>query len=53
MQEIDGALFWIATNRSAAAQIIMVDQLKAQIVSTSPVERLLSNADLTAVRSFG
>lgn len=53
VQEIDGTLFWIATNRSAAAQIIMVDQLKAQIVSTAPVERLLSDADLTAVRSFG
>lgn len=53
VQEIDGSLFWIATNRSAAAQIIMVDQLKSQIVSTKSVERLLSAVDLTSVRSFG
>ena len=52
VQEIDGALFWIATNRSAAAQILMVDQLKAQIVSTKAIERILGAADLTVVQSF-
>lgn len=53
VQEIDGVLFWIATNQSAAAQIIMVEQLKAHIVSEKPLERILSGADLTSVRSFG
>lgn len=53
VQEIDGMLLWVATNRSAAAQVLMVDQLKAQVVSSKPVERLLSDADLTSMRSFG
>ncbi len=52
VQEIDGMLFWIASNRSAAAQVVMVDQLKAQMVSTKPVERILGAADLSVVRSF-
>lgn len=52
IQEIDGAIFWLATNRSAAVQIILMDNLKATIVSTKPIERLLGEADLTAVASF-
>lgn len=53
VQEIDGMLFWIATNRSAAAQVLMVDQLKPTIVSTKPIERILGAADLTSIYSFG
>lgn len=53
VQEIDGMLFWVATNRSAAPQIIMVDQLKMQIVSSKAIERILSAADLTSMQSFG
>ncbi len=53
VQEIDGALLWLATNRSAAIQVLMVDQLKPQLVSTKPIERLLSAVNTTVVHSFG
>ena len=53
VQEIDGALFWLATNRSSSAQVVMVDNLKLEIVSTKPIERLLGEATFTNIRSFG
>lgn len=53
VQDIDGVLFWVATNRSAAAQIIMVDNLKPQIISTKPIERLLGEATFTNMFSWG
>lgn len=53
VQEIDGVLFWLATNRSAAVQVIMVEQLKPQIVSDASIERLLGEADFSSVYSFG
>ena len=53
LQELDGVLLWIATNRSAAPQILLLENLKPQIVSTKPIERLLGDADLTQVYSFG
>jgi hypothetical protein len=53
VQEIDGTLLWIATNRSSAAQVILVDNLKPTIVSTKPIERILGAADFTNVASFG
>lgn len=52
LQEIDGVLFWVATNRSAAPQILMLENLKPRIVSTKPIERLLGDATLTNVASF-
>lgn len=53
IQDIDGVLFWLATNRSAAPQIGMLDNLKFTPVSTKPIERILGNSDLTSVLSFG
>lgn len=53
VQEMDGVLFWIATNRSSATQVVMMDSLKVQVVSTKPIERLLGEADFSAVYSFG
>jgi hypothetical protein len=53
VQEIDGVLFWIASNRSSAAQVIMVENLKPTIVSTKPIERLLGEVDFSAVHSWG
>ena len=46
---IDGMLFWICTNQSASTQIIKMDALKVEIISTDPVERLLDEADFTTV----
>ena len=52
VQEMDGLLFWVATNRGAAPQVLMLDNLKPSIVSSAPVERILGEGDLTAVYSF-
>jgi hypothetical protein len=52
VQQIDSSLLWVATNRSSGAQIIMVDNLKADIVSTKAIERLLGSADFTSMASF-
>lgn len=55
VQDIDGALLWVATNRGSAVQVILVDNLKPVIVSTKAVERLLSEASFAAgnVASMG
>lgn len=55
LQDIDGALLWVATNRGSAVQIIMVDNLKPVVVSTKAIERLLSEASFAAgnVASMG
>lgn len=52
VQEMDGVLYWLATNRGAANQVIALDNLKPTIISTKAVERLLGYADLTTVYSF-
>jgi hypothetical protein len=52
VQEMDGILFWIATNRSAAPQVLMVENLKPSVVSTNAIERLLGEADNGQVFSF-
>lgn len=46
---VDGVLFWICTNQSASTQVIMMEGLKVQIISTDPVERLLDEADFSTV----
>ena len=53
VQEIDGALLWVTTNRAAAPQIAMLDNLKFSIVSTKAIDRLLGEADFSDVYSFG
>lgn len=52
VQELDGAILWAATNRASAVQVVMMDNLKAQPVSTKAIERILGDADLTNVLSF-
>jgi hypothetical protein len=53
VQELDGVLLWAATNRSSAVQVVMMDSLKVQVVSTKPIERILGEADFSAVYSLG
>ena len=53
VQEIDGTILWLATNRSSASQVIALDNLKASVVSTKPIERLLGEADFSSIISFG
>lgn len=47
IQDIDGALFWAATNKSSAVCIYRLEGLKGNSVSTKPVERLLEQGDFT------
>lgn len=52
VQSIDGILIWVCTNQSASTQVIKMEGLKAEIISTDPVERLLDNVDFTTVYSL-
>ena len=52
VQDLDGQLLWIATNRGAAPQVLLLENLKPQIVSTKAIERILGNYDLTNIYSF-
>lgn len=52
VQDIDGMLFWVATNEEAAPQIIMMKELRPEIISTPAVERLIGNADFSQVYSW-
>lgn len=46
---IDDITFWVSTNRTGNPQVIKLDGLKAGIVSTDPVERLLASVSFTTV----
>lgn len=52
---IDGMLAWVCTNQDGNAQVMKMDNLKAEIVSTDPVERLLDSVNFSTetVYSFG
>lgn len=52
VQDCDGSLLYLASNRSAAVQVLMIENLKAKIISTKAVERLLNGADYTQVFSW-
>lgn len=52
IREMDGALYWVSTNRSASRQVMKMDNLKAEKISTPAIERLLGDADLTNVYSW-
>lgn len=52
VRELDGILFWLATNRGAAPQVVMMENLKAQVISTPAIDRLLGNLDYTTVFSW-
>ena len=52
IREVDGALFWLSTNRSAAIQVMRMDNLKIEIISSPAIERLLGEADVSSVYSW-
>lgn len=41
VQDIDGSLIWVTNNRHLQRQVIRMDALQSQIISTPPIERLL------------
>jgi len=44
IQSLDDILYWLTYNQSRSPQIAMMQNLKTQIISTPPVERLLQAA---------
>jgi hypothetical protein len=52
VQDVNGVLCWLSATREAGLQVATLESLKAEIVSTAPIERLLQNADLTTVYSW-
>lgn len=49
---IDDILFWVSTNRTANPQVIKLDGLKAGVISTDPIERLLQSVNFEKVYAF-
>jgi hypothetical protein len=52
LQDIDGALFWVSTNKSGSAQIVILSAQKASAISTKAVEKLLDGADFSTAMSW-
>ncbi len=52
VQDMSGVLVWLATTRSREVSVVMMDNLKVQVVSTKPVARLLSTIDVTTIFSW-
>jgi len=52
VQEVGGVLLWLGRGRYGSPEVILLDKLKAEAVSTKPIERLLEQATLTNVYSW-
>lgn len=52
LQNIDGILLWVASSKTAGCQIAMMENLKLDIISTKPLERLIQDADWTTTYSW-
>lgn len=52
IQDIDGTLLWLTSNRTVSPQVARMDALQVTIVSTPPVERLLESALNQALYSW-
>lgn len=53
IQDIDGIKIWATSNKKLAPQVMRLDQLQPTIISTPPVERLISSLNSTSsVASF-
>lgn len=52
VQSIDGNLIWVCTNQSSSVQVMKMEGLKVEIISTDPIERLLDGLDITTCYSM-
>ena len=52
IQDIEGSLLWVSQARGGSVAVYMMEGLKAQPISTPPIERLLEEADYTVVYSW-
>ncbi|MGH7744180.1 MAG: hypothetical protein ACREQ5_05085 [Candidatus Dormibacteria bacterium] len=52
VQTVEGALAWISSTRTGSIGVVWMEGVKAELVSTAPIERLLQQADFTTVWSW-
>lgn len=52
VQDVNGTLVWMSAAREAGRQFVAMNKLKAEVISTPAIDRLLQNADLTTVFSW-
>lgn len=52
VQDIDGSLIWLATNRNSGPQVVILEGLKIDVASSKWVEKLLQPANLASAYSF-
>jgi len=52
IQEIEGTLFWVSQSRTGSVSVYLMDNLKAQQISTPAIDRLLEAADFSVVYSW-
>lgn len=49
VQSLDDKLYWVATARQRAPFVVMLDKLRAEIISTPQIERLLQSYGAAAI----
>ena len=52
VQDLDGTLVWLGKTKNGSPEVIQLDNLKASVVSTKAIERILEGSDITAVYSW-
>lgn len=52
VREIEGALLWVCQTKEGGLGVAIMDSLKARVISTPSVDRLLQQADFTTVYSW-
>jgi len=52
VQEIDDILFWVSTNRQSTPQVVKMEKLACEVVSTAPIERLLVGQTFTVTYAW-
>ena len=49
---LDGTLFWLSTNRTGSAQVMALNNLKVDVISTPAIERLLDDSSYVTIYSW-
>ena len=52
VQDVNGVLVWLASSREAGLQVVSLQRLKAEVISTPAIDRLLQNADIGTIYSW-
>ncbi len=52
VQDLGSVLIWVGSSQNGAPEVLMLENLKLDTISTKPIERLLAQADFTTVYSL-